>query len=358
MSCVYYNSTLGETTFAVACNYNNGSVNLVTGQVEYSDYGYTLTGWATYTLLVFFAIATFCHVLLGVYWRTWWTIPTLGLGTLGETVGWASRVWSIKSTKWDFNYGGMWDSNHNAFIAQICCTVISPTLFSAANYILLGKLITATGNRYCTLTPKSLSIAFMLSDFLCLIVQAAGGGWAGTADTSVDSNKGAKVMTAGVILQLIVTVVYVVVLAEFLYRRHTDLPVRRQIDLFSKTCCRTRRDKTSLNNGSETNSDTELADKNQPSYETATSIQSLSNVTTTKGRVNLMIGMILFSTLLIVIRSVYRSIELSNGWSGPVATNQPLFLGMDALLMVILVWAYVVIHPGITLGRKLFNLRN
>lgn len=64
---------------------------------------------------------------------------------------------------------------------------------------------------------------------------------------------------------------------------------------------------------------------------------------------------------------MYRSIELTDGWTGPIAVNQPLFLGMDPLLMVsalwrpatwlltspqiILVLAYVVYHPGIALGR-------
>lgn len=33
-------------------------------------------------------------------------------------------------------------------------------------------------------------------------------------------------------------------------------------------------------------------------------------------------------------RSVYRSIELLRGWTGPVALNQNLFLALDALLMV------------------------
>jgi hypothetical protein len=65
--------------------------------------------------------------------------------------------------------------------------------------------------------------------------------------------------------------------------------------------------------------------------------------------VSIIVAMLSFTTLLIVIRwvyhlwplsipltasSVYRSVELTDGWSGPVAINQGLFLGMDAFLMV------------------------
>ena len=71
--------------------------------------------------------------------------------------------------------------------------------------------------------------------------------------------------------------------------------------------------------------------------------------------------------------SVYRTIELLNGWSGPIATNQTLFCVLDALLMVsttrgpplvtrffkcssrknshqvITIWLYNIVHPGLCL---------
>lgn len=55
--------------------------------------------------------------------------------------------------------------------------------------------------RYSFVTPRSFSIIFIFSDFCCLVVQGAGGGIAGTADTVDGANTGAYIMTAGVILQ-------------------------------------------------------------------------------------------------------------------------------------------------------------
>jgi hypothetical protein len=80
---------------------------------------------------------------------------------------------------------------------------------------------------------------------------------------------------------------------------------------------------------------------------------SFSSQPAPESRIQLMAGMITFSTVLIVVRqvsvpstsvckppsltfnrSIYRSIELLRGWTGPVAVNEPLFLGMDATMMV------------------------
>jgi hypothetical protein len=108
---------------------------------------------------------------------------------------------------------------------RVVCTVVAPTFFSAANYIILGiplttvqvdkryrvsdaktwfwgseSLLTLSGP-YSILTPRSFAIIFMTADFVCLVVQGAGGGIAGTADTTAGANNGAYIMTGGVVLQ-------------------------------------------------------------------------------------------------------------------------------------------------------------
>jgi hypothetical protein len=58
------------------------------------------------------------HIAQGLYWRTYWTLPTLAGGALVEVIGWAGRIWSVKSTVWDSNAGGVWFSNYNGFLMQ------------------------------------------------------------------------------------------------------------------------------------------------------------------------------------------------------------------------------------------------
>jgi hypothetical protein len=54
---------------------------------------------------------------------------------------------------------------------------------------------------YTSLNVASFAKIFMIVDFLCLLVQAVGGGLAGTAHSNKASNNGAYIMTAGVVLQ-------------------------------------------------------------------------------------------------------------------------------------------------------------
>lgn len=59
----------------------------------------------------------------------------------------------------------------------------------------------------------------------------------------------------------------------------------------------------------------------------------------------LMFAMI-FSVLCIYIRSIYRTIELLQGWTGYLITHEPYFIGLDGSLMVAAVAVFNFIHPG------------
>lgn len=50
-------------------------------------------------------------------------------------------------------------------------------------------------------TPRSFTIIFIVADVVCIVIQGAGGGIAGTAETSSGADNGAYIMTAGVVLQ-------------------------------------------------------------------------------------------------------------------------------------------------------------
>ena len=52
------------------------------------------------------------------------------------------------------------------------------------------------------------------------------------------------------------------------------------------------------------------------------------------------------SVVCIYIRSIYRTIELSQGWSGYLITHQRYFIALDGTMMVIAVGIFNVFHPG------------
>lgn len=39
---------------------------------------------------------------------------------------WGIRLWSLKCTYWEPNYGGLWEDNHNAFILQSASRLTAP----------------------------------------------------------------------------------------------------------------------------------------------------------------------------------------------------------------------------------------
>lgn len=51
------------------------------------------------------------------------------------------------------------------------------------------------------------------------------------------------------------------------------------------------------------------------------------------------------SVVCVIIRSVYRTIELSEGWDGYLITHESYFIGLDGVMMVIAVGVFNVVQP-------------
>lgn len=67
----------------------------------------------------------------------------------------------------------------------------------------------------------------------------------------------------------------------------------------------------------------------------------------------LFIAAIIICDAAIVLRAIYRVIELAQGWDGYLITTEPWFYAFDTAPMFICMGIWVIGHPGITLGRKL-----
>ncbi|WWC71782.1 uncharacterized protein I206_105741 [Kwoniella pini CBS 10737] len=348
------------------CNTVNGSANLITGSVKYSSYGYEVSHMWTYIFIAAFGVGSIAQLMLGIFWRTWWTLPTLTAGTAVEVIGWGGRLWSVLSWVWDYNAGGIWFSEYNAYIIQIVCLVVAPTFFSAANYILLGKMMASTGPKFSSLHSQSFSAIFVTADIVCLVVQGAGGGIAGTADDDAGSDMGAYIMTGGVILQLVVTILFTGLFFEWIIRRKNNNPAKKQYNPFFILYKSNRQAKkaaaanpdglvspsATLTEEIPMNSSGQIKAEDGNSYTNST--VGFDSIGLSDGKVKMLCGLITVGTILIIIRSVYRSVELLDGWTGKIAINEPLFLGMDALLMFLFVLVYSIVHPGLAFGRRLF----
>ncbi|KAJ9095947.1 hypothetical protein QFC21_005309 [Naganishia friedmannii] len=373
----------------ISCNYDPGSTNYFTGKVEETAYNYLLNQSACIALVVVFGLSAALHLGQAIWSRQSWLIWTLTAGAVGECIGWSGRLWSSVAEHWDPSNGGFYDLDRNgtSFLMQISTLIISPAFMAAGNYILLGRIIPILGSKYSFVHPLSYTIIFVVGDLISLAIQAIGGGQASAADNLEDANKGAKVMVGGVMFQMAVMIAYSIVLVLFVYRYKTDRPLRsRQIQLFSwwPNALRTRRFKKSsppmiMNRkekrgsvvtagspytttfedeegmGAPARVDSEQTDQRAlvaekqgreigktgvaPVVSTRTggfgdNGESIVYSPRELRGAEIMLWACALSTLLIFIRSVYRSVELLNGWEGPIIRRQTLFNLLDGMLML------------------------
>ena len=177
-----------------------------------------------------------------------------------------------------------------------CFCLPAPTFFTAGIYVILGRLIAHVGPHSSPIAPKTYLWIFCSCDVLSLVVQAVGGGMASVASGEANGNTkpGTDIMVAGILFQLASISIFVALLIMFLLRvRHARFP----------------------------------------------------------WNLKLLVGAMIFSVVMIYIRSIYRSIELLQGWNGYLITHQIYFVVLDAVLMVLAVSVFNVLNPGWLLGK-------
>ncbi|KAF2084892.1 RTA1-domain-containing protein [Saccharata proteae CBS 121410] len=193
--------------------------------------------------------------------------------------------------------GRTWSSqcpyNDSAFLMQITTLIIAPTFFSAAAYVILGSLIKMVGRSSSILSPTMYLAIFCSCDGVSLIVQAVGGALASIAQHKGTSTAtGTHIMVAGILFQMASMTVFVFFLCDFLRR---------------------------------------------------VNIKSLP-----KGA-KIVLPAMVFSVVTIYIRSIYRTIELLQGWRGFLITHEKYFIALDAAMMVLASGVYNILDPAFLL---------
>ncbi|KAJ5369017.1 RTA1-domain-containing protein [Penicillium cataractarum] len=271
-----------------------GSDDLYVGCKAYNgtdtSYGYIPSGAAGSAFCVLFGVSMVAHIVQFCWKRTWWC-SVFAVGCFVELLGWAARKWSA-----DCPY------NSTAFLIQISTLIIAPVFFTAGIYILLGRYIQIFGKETSFLTPKLYLWIFCTCDVISLVIQAAGGGIASSEsdDPNGNTDPGTNTMVAGIVFQLISISVFVYCGTDFFLR------IKRfgQLKMF------------------------------------------------TRGPLAALTSAMILSVVCIYIRSIYRTIELAQGWTGYLITHESYFIGLDGVMMIIAVGVFNVCHPGWLLPSK------
>ncbi|KAF9781599.1 RTA1-domain-containing protein [Thelephora terrestris] len=240
-----------------------------------------------------FIILFSVHIGQALHRRMWWLLPTVVTGGVGEIIGWVGRLWGNKEP-----------TSMNPYLMQITTTIISPTFILAANFVILMRIIPKLGQQYSRLKPHMYTIVFCSCDVIALIVQSVGGAIASANKGATDADRGGHIALGGIVFQFAAIVVYMALTIEFLVRFYLDKPFHRLNDTFIKTS------------------------------------------STVDSKTSQMIFGVFFSSFCISIRGVYRTIELTGGWSGSVISNQSLFLGFDAGMIILAMLVLSIFHPS------------
>ncbi|KAL9603184.1 MAG: hypothetical protein Q9219_001387 [cf. Caloplaca sp. 3 TL-2023] len=246
---------------------------------ELSVYQYQPTLGGNVAFLVLFGVAMIIHIFMGLKWRTWFFVVCMFWGCVDEMIGYGGRIMLHKNP---FSFTG--------FLMQIICITIGPTFFAAAIYITLYKMfsplmtvlrhILYLGPEHARFRPKLYYWIFIPCDILSLVLQSVGGALSSSSEGG--SQSAVNVSITGLSFQVFTLCVFIALAFEYAYRwvkarraTHQAAPLSRKFKIF--------------------------------------------------------VAFLSLSTILILIRCIYRIDELSEGYDGPLIHDEGLFIGLEGV---------------------------
>ncbi|ADV20937.1 integral membrane protein [Cryptococcus gattii Ru294] len=185
---------------------------------------------------------------------------------------------------------------HSSGLYIVCYlfVVLSPCAFLAGDYILLGRLVQyLDAHHYLRpLRAQLVSWIFIISDVTTFLIQAAGGGLSTASDVQT-AQTGGHIFLAGIAAQLVSFMFFTIACLIFGIRAWRE--------------------------------DKELWQR--PGWKP-------------------LFFALGFTCICFLIRSVYRTVELSQGYVGYLAIHERYFLGLDCLPLLLGIATYVFFWPG------------
>ncbi|KAL2886228.1 Protein RTA1 [Ceratocystis lukuohia] len=177
-----------------------------------------LPSQAAAALFLVLFTASFSYISWKTYkTRTYFCI-VFAVGCLFEVIGYGSRISARSNTGSIMKY-----SIQNVFI------LVAPTIFAAAIYMTLGRIITSVrAEKYSMIRPSRLAKTFVIGDVLTFFIQGGGAGM--MVSQSQNSVKlGEKIIIFGLVAQVVLFSLFGVVAAVF-HRRLKRFPTADSLD--------------------------------------------------------------------------------------------------------------------------------
>ncbi|RTE81511.1 hypothetical protein BHE90_003952 [Fusarium euwallaceae] len=263
---------------------------------EFKLYHFDPSFAAAVLFAVLFGGASFRHLQLLIKSKTWAFIPFL-IGCLFETAGYGARAYSAKQTP---------DWTLMPYIIQSILILLGPAFFAGSIYMVLGRLIQVLdGEDYSLIRVKWLTKLFLLGDILSIFGQGGGGGLLAGSKSKSTQDLGNTVILLGLGVQVVFFSGFMLVTAVFHIRitMHPTLKSKSTTRPWQRFLC-----------------------------------------------------VLYFSSVLIMVRSVFRMVEYAQGNNGSLMKKEIYAYVLDALLMLIAAVIFALNHPSQVLqGHNISN---
>jgi len=258
--------------------------------VEGTIYGYTPDLAVNCFFAGFFGAVCLVNLFVGIKYKTWSYMVAVGLGCLGECLGYVGRI-IMNNNPYD----------NDGFILQVVLLIFAPSFLAAGIYLSLKHVVMQFGAEWSRIKPAFYTYIFIGCDISSLILQSVGGALAATADPGDDiGDVGTDMMIAGIIWQVVVLVIFATLVIDYsirTYRRRDQLS-QSALDLWSQR------------------------------------------------RFKLFCTGVVIAFTTIFVRCIYRIPELIGGWGGPLMRDELEFILLEGAMIVIAVTAQTLFHPG------------
>ncbi|KIW82567.1 hypothetical protein Z517_05594 [Fonsecaea pedrosoi CBS 271.37] len=264
--------------------------------VEHSIYGYFPSIGANALFVALFAMCGALQLLCGIRYKTWTYLIAMLLACVDQALGYVGRV-ILHNNPFD----------RVGFQIQICCLILGPAFNSAAIYLVLKHITLAFGPQYSKIRPNWYTWIFITGDLISLIIQAIGGGMAATADDNQSQqDTGDNLMMAGIAFQVVTLIFFGSAASWYVFSRWRgrDEPLSREASGF-------------------------LSDR----------------------KFRFFVYGFIVAYVAILIRCIYRIVEMAGGWANPVMQFEPAFIALDGCMVIIATLVQTILHPGFCFPR-------
>lgn len=247
--------------------------------------------------IVFFTLAFFAHSIQVLIYRHW-SFALLTLATLMEVIGYAFRALSSRKDPYRITY----------FIVEYFLIVTAPVLFSASIYVCLTKIIAWAEQQGIRLSEKGWYLrkkvilwTFISIDVVTTVMQVLGASLIGHATSKQkDPSTANNILLSGLAIQTFAFAIFLVLLTIVIYAICGD----------GESIGRLRSSKSPF------------------------------------------LGVLMISSLLVFVRTIFRLVETSQGVFGHLSTHEGYFTALEFAPVVVAVWLLAVWFPGRWPTRK------